>query len=220
MKRIVVIFLLMVSCAGYTQSGNFLFIEELGRQPFYLRMGDQSYSSSAGGHLILAGLKDSTYNFFIGFPRTKVPEQLFAIQLKGDDRGFELKNVDGEWQLLDWQSGELKRPLRKNIIFAGGTKKTDSYTSLMAGIVNDTTVLYSTIVSLSPTDTVTVKPIVANKPVAATDTTANVVKNGAVYDKRDIIRYGTENIIEGKLMIYIDRSGPVSDTIRLVIPRL
>jgi hypothetical protein len=37
-------------------------------------------------------------------------------------------------------------------------------------------------------------------------------------DPRDIIRLRTENVEAGKLIIYVDRSGPVNDTIRIIIP--
>ena len=43
--------------------------------------------------------------------------------------------------------------------------------------------------------------------------------DSSVRDKRDIIRLSTENIVQGKLMIYVDRTGPANDTIRIIIPR-
>ncbi len=43
--------------------------------------------------------------------------------------------------------------------------------------------------------------------------------DSSVRDKRDIIRLSTENIEEGKLLIYVDRTGPANDTIRIIIPR-
>ena len=86
-------------------------------------------------------------------------------------------------------------------------------------------------------DTVTAKkevPLaVVDSIVARIDSTAADVKTDStpgptevtartdtsVRDKRDIIRLSTENIMEGKLMIYVDRTGPVNDTIRIIIPR-
>jgi hypothetical protein len=206
MKHFVLSFcLVLVANLLFAQQGRFVFIQEMGRRPFYVRMEDNSFSSSQGGHLILSSLKDSTYNMYIGFPRAQYPEQLFSIKVEGKDRGFELKNMDGQWQLYDMMTMQYLKPARTEDRTMHGQKREDAYTLLMAGVVDDTAVLYA-----SSEDHSTKKDSTAVVPVPG----------GPVYDKRDIIRYSTENIVEGKLMIYLDRSGPVIDTIRLIIPRL
>lgn len=203
MKHIVFSFsLLLLANLLFAQQGRFVFIQETGGRPFYVRMEDNSFSSSPGGHLILSSLKDSVYSMFIGFPRAQYPEQLFNVEVKGKDRGFELKNIDGQWELYDLLTMQFILPARSEEKTMQGEKKTDSYSLLMAGVVDDTAVLYAS-----------VRDEVAGKGDSA------ALSSGQVYDKRDIIRYATENIEEGKLMIYLDRSGPVVDTIRLIIPR-
>lgn len=205
MKHIVLSFgLVLIVNLLFAQQGRFIFIQETGRRPFYVRMEDNSFSSSPGGHLFLSALKDSVYNMFIGFPKSKYPEQLFNIEVKGKDRGFELKNMDGQWQLYDLLTMQFIKPARTEDRTMHGTKREDAYSLLMAGLVDDTAVLYTTV-----RDEITGKK----------DSTVVKTPGGPVYDKRDIIRYSTENIVEGKLMIYLDRSAPVIDTIRLIIPR-
>lgn len=207
-------FILFVSLS-FAQQERFVFIQETAKRPFYVRMGETSFSSSRGGHLILSSLKDSSYSMFVGFPRAQYPEQLFNVVLKGKDRGFELKNVDGQWQLFDLQILQLMRPIGSGDNSMQGPKKTDSYSELMAGVVNDTAVLYGTMVRQEP-----IRIIDTVAPQDDGSTTAGSSTPGApVYDKRDIIRYSTENIMEGKLLIYLDRSAPVVDTIRIIIPR-
>lgn len=202
MKHIVMSLGLLLVVNLLVAQSRFVFVQETGRRPFYVRMGDNSFSSSAGGHLILSGMKDSVYSMFVGFPRAQYPEQLFNVEIKGKDRGFELKNIDGQWELYDLLTMQFVRPARSELKTEQGEKKTDSYSLLMAGVVDDTAVLYASAHEL--------KAGVKDSTRAA---------SGQVYDKRDIIRYQTENIKGGKLMIYLDRSSPVIDTIRLVIPR-
>lgn len=202
MKHIVMSFGLLLAVNLLFAQHRFVFIQENGGRPFYVRMEDNSFSSSVRGHLILSGLRDSVYSMFIGFPKAQHPEQLFNVEVKGKDRGFELKNIDGQWELYDLLTMQFVRPARLEDKTMHGEKKSDSYSMLMAGVVNDTTVLYAS---------------AHERPAGGGDSVAG--GGGPVYDKRDIIRYQTENVREGKLMIYLDRSAPIIDTIRLVIPR-
>ncbi|RYZ42110.1 MAG: hypothetical protein EOP49_28520 [Sphingobacteriales bacterium] len=282
---IAVLLLLGVEAQAQQQQEYYVFIQETAQQPFYVRMGDVSHSSSATGHIIVSRLRDSTYNFFIGFPRGRSTEQLFTIAMNKKDHGYELKNMNGRWQLFDLQTLELINPSNAQLNTGQTVMRSDSYSNLMAHVVDDSAVLYSRVEDTLTTDTVTINAEVKAEQaqqgadsltvkgpekipadsVAVTkkskkkaakktvDTTA-VVKNddevavnspdttvvvrstdtAAVVnapppqvpfvpssgrDKRDIIRVITENISEGKMMIYVDRSGPVNDTIRIVIPR-
>jgi hypothetical protein len=277
MKRIYLsIMVLACGLGAVAQQEFYVFIQDLSHQPFYVRMGQESHSSSAEGHIILARLRDSVYNLYIGSPRSR-GEELFTVTINKKDHGYELRNVNGRRQLFDLQTLQVINPVATTLSGGQTIRKTDSYSELMAGVVDDSAVLYT-----SPADTLTSdtalaaekadpgavarvvpggtrgkkkKPaavardtVVAKKdtPVAVADTTlvkidtaAAVVKtdtaakidstkaatvaaaqpDSSVRDKRDIIRLSTENIVEGKLMIYVDRTGPVNDTIRIIIPR-
>jgi hypothetical protein len=242
----------------------YIFIQEPSRQPFYVRIGQESHSSSAEGHIILARLKDSVYNLYIGFPRLR-GEELFTITINRKDHGYELQNVNGKRQLFDLQKLEIVSPVATTLSDGQTIRKTDSYSALMAGVVDDSAVLF-----ISPVDTLTSDTALANvktdsgavartvacrtkrkkkKAIAAdtttlvqqdstkivrVDTAAMITNNdsarnatvaaapqpdSSVRDKRDIIRLSTENIEEGKLLIYVDRTGPANDTIRIIIPR-
>jgi hypothetical protein len=200
MKRVFIsigFVLCMVMALG--QESHFVFIQQVEKKPFYVRMQDESFSSSPGGHIILPMLKDSVYNMFIGYPSSRT-EYLFNIGITGMDRGFELSGAN----LTDLQTKLVFDAAVSNQNDLTGTKKTDAYSLLMAGVVRDTAVLYE---STAKKDVIKPQPVTVSTP-------------SVVYDKRDIIRYSTENVKEGKLMIYHDRSAPVTDTIRIIIPRL
>lgn len=280
---IAVLILLGVGAHAQQQQEYYVFIQENARQPFYVRMGEVSHSSSATGHIIVSQLRDSTYNFFIGFPMGRSQEQLFTVVMNKKDHGYELKNVNGRWQLNDLQTQQVTNPSNAQLNTGQTVMRTDSYSNLMAHVVDDSAVLYSAVEDTLTTDTVQINAAVeaekadtaslgksaekkapdtvailkhskkkgSKKPVdtvavvkaddapstnvadttvvvRSSDTTAVAnttppqipfVPSSSGRDKRDIIRLITENIPEGKLVIYVDRSGSVSDTIRLVIPR-
>ncbi len=66
-------------------------------------------SSSSTGYLILSQLKDSSYNFSIGFPGNKWPEQFFSITINGKDKGYLLKNFcEKGWGLYDLQTSSVQ----------------------------------------------------------------------------------------------------------------
>jgi len=271
-------FILVLMFSGFAsaaQQDYFIFIQDAKGQPFYVRIGEESHSSSSRGHIILSPVRDTVYNLFIGFPGNRYPEQLYSVVVNKKDRGFELKNLNGTWQLFDLQSLQLIRPVEAaqadtNTVT---TKKTDSYSQLMAGVVDDSAVLYSTVVKV---DTVNKAPEIKDTVMSVPEKEIKIAKNvqekkkknvkkgkkeisvpeikkedtvlikedsvqelikqdtakktevaasspavvGSYRDKRDIIRFSTENIVEGKLVIYLDRTGPVTDTIRIIIPRL
>ncbi|MBL7696791.1 MAG: hypothetical protein JNK79_01475 [Chitinophagaceae bacterium] len=277
---IAVVLFFSLNVKSQQQQEYFVFIQETSRQPFYVRMGEVSHSSSATGHIIVSQLRDSVYNFFIGFPKGRSPEQLFTITMNRKDHGYELKNMGGQWQLFDLQTLQLIEPASKRKTDEQTVMRTDSYSALMANVVDDSAVLFSVVEDTLTTDTVQIaaevkaaadsasvskpaetKPVTTKtavkkttpkntnkdtttstateKPVPETDTTTMVrasddtaVANplplpqvpfvpqaSSGRDKRDIIRLIMENVSEGKMMIYVDRTGPVNDTIRIVIPR-
>lgn len=255
------------------QQQYFVFIQEASRQPFYVRMKEDSHSSSASGHIILSQLKDSVYNFFIGFPRSRYSEQLFVIPMNKKDHGYELRSAGGRYQLFDLVTQQVVMPSNSTPESDQTIRKTDTYSQLMADVVEDSAVLYTSAQDTMAVDSnatalvadsgaVAVRDTVARKPAVkkgkakakkqpvvventvpadtaqvvqiSDKTVANVADSVVVRDndsvpdsnttaqyrdKRDIIRIRTENVQAGKLMIYVDRSGPVNDTIRIVIPR-
>jgi len=282
MKRIYLSLIALVwGTVTMAQQDFYIFIQEPSHQPFYVRMGEESHSSSAEGHIILSKLKDSVYNLYIGFPKIR-GENLFNIPINKKDHGYELQNVNGRWQLFDLQTFQMIIPVASTQSDGQTIRKTDSYSELMAGVVDDSAVLYTSPADTMYTDTIfangkaevvaaatvnvdttkvknvpeataAIDSAAVNKDaavaVAAVESTADKketpdapdapdvnntnVKNEAIVlapvvaatpdssvrDKRDIIRLRSENVKEGKLIIYVDRTSSVNDTIRIIIPK-
>jgi hypothetical protein len=143
---VAILFLMMGK--AYSQENYFVLIQAEDNKPFYAMLDGKTYPSSATGHLILSRLKDSTYLVTIGFPRDLFPEQQFSIKVNDKDLGFQLKNSGGNgWGLFDPQSMELKMPVKKEVPESKkaveGVRKDDAFSRLMAGVVNDTAVMYA-----------------------------------------------------------------------------
>lgn len=143
-----VIVLILMAGSNYAQD-YFVLIQADNKLPFYVRLGSQVYSSSAGGHLILSQLKDSTYSLTIGLPGQTTREQQYTLTIRQKDQEFGLKD-QGEkgLSLYDEQTGETRTP---ELPLSGvqesrppGIKKDDPFSRLMAGVVHDTAVLYNT----------------------------------------------------------------------------
>jgi hypothetical protein len=142
--------IIMVLLAGKLCAQNyFVFLSTEDRQPFYVRLDSTMFSSTPDGHLILAPLKDSTYQLTIGFPGETTSEQRYVFSIREKDQEFQLKKRgDAGWGLFDQQSNEWLTPEAT----AGktvqprlpGIRKDDAFSRMMADVVGDTAVLYNT----------------------------------------------------------------------------
>lgn len=144
---LIVMLLLLKMGAGFAQN-YFVFIGSDNKQPFYVRVDSEFHASTAGGHLILSQLKDSTYNITIGFPGQALPEQHYAFSISGKDQAFELqKQGQDGLRLYDLQTSEWLTPKGGSVAeetYSPGIKKDDAFSRMMAGVVHDTAVLYNT----------------------------------------------------------------------------
>lgn len=170
MMRILLATCFLITCLpGWAQDEYFLCIQSDNHQPFYARIGEKSHASSAVGHLVIPGLKDSTYRVYIGFPQRTASEQQFKVVFNQQDLGFRLKKGEGsDWGLENWVSGELLKPqdYGKEYVddrYLGQRKQNDAFAGLMAAVVNDSAVLYSTVVQAPPS-----LPVVSQGTAAVT----------------------------------------------------
>src|SRR5215217_3661055 len=93
----VVLIFLVLSCAGLkAQQNHFIYIQTENKQPFYLKLDQKIYSSTASGYLLVPKLKDGNYNLAIGFPRSEWTEQRMSCTIENNDLGFLLKNFDNK----------------------------------------------------------------------------------------------------------------------------
>src|ERR1044072_157258 len=141
----------IVSCTtALAQQSLFVYLQSENWQPFYVQIGDKVYSSSSIGHLVISNLPDQTCSFEVGFPQHAIQPQRFAIPLQNRDHGYQLiKNGSKGYALQDWQTDEIIKPVKETgntTILYGERKSDDAFANLMAAVVNDSSVLYTSIV--------------------------------------------------------------------------
>jgi hypothetical protein len=137
-------FVAIAVCAS-AQKVYFIYLQSDDSSPFYVKMSDKIYSSSASGYLILSNLVDSTYNFSIGFPSSQ-SESKFTVGLETRDRGFLIKNFDSGLGLFDLQRLTIVREQKddspKNISYI---RRNDDFSSLLSKAAKDTSLLYAVV---------------------------------------------------------------------------
>src|SRR4051812_24104045 len=118
--KIVSLFLLSccIALSAAAQKVFFIYLET-DNNPFYIRMGEQTRSSTSPGYLILSNLVDSTYSVAVGFS-SRPGESRFNIPLQGRDHGFKIRIKEDGIQLVDLQSGAVisaQKDDRQNISY-------------------------------------------------------------------------------------------------------
>lgn len=70
----------------------FIYIQNEGGTPFYVKKNNVLLSSTPSGYMIIPQLPKGKYQLTIGLPGNKAPEASFAVNIQGaDDKGFLLK---------------------------------------------------------------------------------------------------------------------------------
>jgi len=164
MKSILLFILFQVGIIPLLVAQHYVFIEAEGQQPFYLKKGGDTYSSSATGFIILSKINSKDIDFIIGFPNKLYPEVSFKILGVQQDRGFALRQLEGKgWVLVDRQTAS---------VIAGGvvdsrqtlsstTSSSTGFADLLADATGDKTLLEkSTIITVpaEKTSTIGAKP--------------------------------------------------------------
>ncbi|HTN06618.1 hypothetical protein [Agriterribacter sp.] len=131
---------------GFGQEQYYIYIQSQPRQPFYVRMGSATFTSSGNGYLLIPGLLKNTYELIIGFPGAKVHEWRFNCTINETDLGFTLKNKGvAELQLLylDQKEGltgtavEQYTEVKPDTVPFSGVISNDPFSAMLAGVVND-----------------------------------------------------------------------------------
>lgn len=113
MKKLLICLLISATTlVASSQKVYFVYLQSEADQPFFVKMNEKINSSTGSGYLILSKLHDSSYNFSIGFPQNKWPEQNFSISVNKKDHGYLLKNFgDKGWGLFDLQTMAIQMPV-------------------------------------------------------------------------------------------------------------
>lgn len=215
---------------------HFIFIESENRQPFYVLLNGNLYSSTPKGYLIIPKLSDGNYNFSIGFAQNAFPEQSFLCKIDKKDLGFNLKNFgENGWGLFDLQSFLVVMAVTSNtndvakaINERTATKEDDEALLSFTKKKRDTAaVLVKTEV---PADKLTNQPVVkSEKPTGSQVEPGNIVAESTenknipadaqtAAKPADIEKVSEIKEADGVHMTYAEVNGEKKDTINVIVP--
>jgi hypothetical protein len=125
-----------------SQKVYFVYIQAESEQPFFVKMNEKVNSSTGSGYIILSKLVDSTYNFSIGFPQNKWPEQQFSVAVNKKDHGYLLKNFGEKgWGLFDLQTLAVQMAITGKASVEGRApvdpKDVSAFTEMLAKAADD-----------------------------------------------------------------------------------
>lgn len=141
MNRLITLLFILCTLPAAAQKDYFVYIQADAELPFFVRLQERNYASTSNGYLILPRLRDSVYNFGIGFPNGKWTEQRFSVSIAGRDRGFLLKQFEGSgWGLFDMQTlAVIQAEKREEEVNPKpvSTEKVSPFTDVLAKAAND-----------------------------------------------------------------------------------
>ena len=83
---------LLLSMALHAQQYYFAYVQTDNKQPFYVKVNDKLFSSSASGYVVIPKLISGNYTLTFGFPKEQFPQQTINLNIAAADAGFLLKD--------------------------------------------------------------------------------------------------------------------------------
>ena len=161
LKSLLLLITFQFGVVSFLIAQQYLFIEAEGQQPFYLKRGGETYSSSGSGFIILSKLNQREIDLVIGFPNKIFPEVAFKIGPIQQDRGFALKQLEGKgWVLVDRQTSSLilGGPVVIKTTAVATTSTSTGFANMLSDATGDKSLLEKTALITTPSE----KPLTAN----------------------------------------------------------
>ncbi|MBS1496493.1 MAG: DUF4476 domain-containing protein [Bacteroidetes bacterium] len=202
MKRFTLLLILNISITSiFAQQNHFVYLQTDNKQPFYIKLNHQLYSSSSTGYIIVPKLQSGTYNFTIGFPKNQWPQQVIPVKIDNSDLGFMLKNFDDKgWGLFNLQTLE--------VTMAATSQNNNSSVQTNPDNTAD--------IPAKDSNTVTKKSEPQTQPASSVDSIAQIKSQKSA--NNDITILSTILDDAGRTVIYTDRNNSNIDTIKIFIP--
>ncbi len=135
--------LLLISITAAAQDFLFIYIQTENQTPFYIKMNQQSISSSSSGYIIIPRLTTGAYKIEIGFPQSEQQRFNVIINLSENDAGYIMKtDVDHTWYMAELLT---KKAVRTEMYFPDVNqweikKSKDEFARVLSEVVNDSTI--------------------------------------------------------------------------------
>lgn len=176
LKSILLLIVFQLGVITLLSAQHYLFIEAEGQQPFYIKRGSETYSSTASGFLILSKLTVKEIDFIIGFPNKLYPEVSFKVNGLDRDRGFSLKQIEGSgWTLIDRSgSGMIAGgAVTLQLLTASTGNSSAGFADMLADATGDKSLLEKSISTTAPVT----KQVAAYSKTKTSSTTIKTEQN-------------------------------------------
>jgi hypothetical protein len=206
--------MIVFAFSGKAQQVHFVYLQTENGQPFYVKINNKLISSSSEGYIILPDLKDGDYQLVVGFPKKEFPEENFMLPVDKKNEGFLLKNFEEKgWQLFNLQTLALIQGTNEKTIAAVEKKEADPFSTMLASVVKDSSILQDHEVVPPPVKTVDTLVAQVEKINAMPDT----LSSAAPKENSLISMILNKEDKDGLQRIYEDKNDG-SDTIRIFFP--
>ena len=150
-KLLITCFVLLLTIStAFTQRTYFVYLQTESEQPFYVKLNEKVISSTSSGYVILSRLRDSAYDFTLGFPGNQWPEQKFTVGVAKKDHGYLVKNFGEKgWGLFNLQTLAIQMSGVKNekIPATSSAGEVNAFTDLLSKAANDSTIRQKEVVA-------------------------------------------------------------------------
>lgn len=233
MRAFLIVFFLFAGILVKAQHNHFIYLQTDNKQPFYVKVKGNVYSSSASGYLIIPKLAAGTHELSIGFPKNQWPSQTIPVTISGKDLGYLLKNFESKgWGLFNIQTMDVimssSNPPSNTAAAVKTETKTDEFSNALADVVNTPSIKEikkeapkeeKKLEPAKKEETVAVVPVVNKEetttvPVKVVETPkTEPVKKASVVKKIRSTQTGEASNIT---YLVLDENG--SDTVDIIIP--
>jgi hypothetical protein len=135
----VLVFICCIVFIARAQQSHFIYLQTDNKQPFYVKLNEKLFSSSASGYLVIPKLPNGTHDLAVGFPKNEWPNQVIPVTVVNKDLGFMLKNFDSKgWGLFNMQSMDviMANTGLKSPESVQAATRTDEFSNTLADVVN------------------------------------------------------------------------------------
>lgn len=129
---------------AFSQRVYFVYLQSENGQAFSVKLGNTLHYASAAGYLILSQLKDDNYKISISFPGDDPGELRFTIPVRGNDRGFLVRDFGGKgWGLYDLQTSAviMAEPDPVKMAIRTEPREVSAFTRMLARAADDPSLL-------------------------------------------------------------------------------
>ena len=197
--------LLLIALTANTQTHHFIYIENLAKKPFSIKLDNKVFESDGKNFITISKLENGNYNLSIATDGSK--DNKFSIDVDGSDLGFTLKqNNDGNLVLFDMNRFTTTEQIQK--IEPQKTIVKQEPIVKQADIETP-----KTAITTQPNNTI-IEPAKENKVDTAL---VKTVVTKPIIEKKITKLYEKENK-DGLDQIYIDATSGKTDTISIFIP--